>query len=241
MKKKNAVLTSPLARRPRRTGKRAGEGKRGNTLLSPLIGFECLRTQNHFPRRGGSQTTSGFTLIELLVVVLIIGILAAVALPQYQKVVEKSKATQALTLLKTLGQAQENYYLANGKYASSFDELAVDLPAGWTSGGTFFNSSYYVDPHTNGEWVIQLSQEPNWEGNILIGHPQGHPWQGTGCQYFAKHNSHSSGRLSGALLCREYYSNGGNVFQKTPGTFCIKLFRGTSAYGSAEVRSYYLP
>lgn len=65
----------------------------------------------------------GFTLIESLVVVLIIGILASVALPQYQKAVEKSKATQALVLLKALAQAQAVYYLANGRYATQFNQL----------------------------------------------------------------------------------------------------------------------
>ena len=241
MEKKNMLkscLTSPLAGEDAR---RAGEGNiKKNLSLSPLIGFECLRTQNHFPRRGGSQTTDGFTLIELLVVVLIIGILAAVALPQYQKVVEKSKATQALTLLKTLGQAQENYYLANGKYASSFDELAIDLPADWTSGGTFVHNSQYVDAHTNGEWVIQLSKEPNWEGNILIGHPQGHPWQGVGFMYFAQHNANSGDNTSGKILCREQYTDA-NSFQKTHGLFCAKLFRGTVAYGNSNVMNYNMP
>ncbi len=67
----------------------------------------------------------GFTLIELLVVVLIIGILAAVAVPQYQIAVEKSRAVQAITLARALHDAQEAYYLENGQYAYSKTQLPV--------------------------------------------------------------------------------------------------------------------
>ena len=69
------------------------------------------------------KNKQAFTLIELLVVVLIIGILAAVALPQYQKAVWKSRAAQLYTLVKALSTAQEAYFMTNGEYATRFDEL----------------------------------------------------------------------------------------------------------------------
>ena len=70
----------------------------------------------------------GFTLIELLVVVLIIGILAAVALPQYRKAVYKAKAAEAFTYLDALRKAEGIYYLENGHYTDSISNLSVSLP-----------------------------------------------------------------------------------------------------------------
>lgn len=70
----------------------------------------------------------GFTLIELLVVVLIVGILSAVALPQYQKAVEKSRAAEALAIVRSLRMAQEAYFLANGCYLLEIKDLDVDVP-----------------------------------------------------------------------------------------------------------------
>ncbi len=62
-----------------------------------------------------SNTRRGFTLIELLVVVLIIGILAAVAVPQYQKAVEKSRIAEAVTVLNSLKKAYQLCVLEHGE------------------------------------------------------------------------------------------------------------------------------
>ena len=78
----------------------------------------------------------GFTLIELLVVVLIIGILSAVALPQYTKAVEKSRVSEAKILLKALNNAEEIYALANGSQTYDLSELDISFPGTFrTSGG----------------------------------------------------------------------------------------------------------
>ncbi|MCI5821324.1 MAG: prepilin-type N-terminal cleavage/methylation domain-containing protein [Elusimicrobia bacterium] len=75
------------------------------------------------------MASAGFTLIELLVVVLIIGILSAVALPQYTKAVEKSRATEALTMIRAAIQAEEAYYLANGEYTDDMEALDISIPS----------------------------------------------------------------------------------------------------------------
>lgn len=98
---------------------------------------------SRFTLRCPGMTRKGFTLIELLVVVLIIGILSAVALPQYRFAVEKARAMEAISLLKAVKTAEEAYYLANGEYTYDLDALAVTLPA---------NLKYFVQDNIDNDW-----------------------------------------------------------------------------------------
>ena len=86
-----------------------------------------------------------FTLIELLVVVLIIGILSAIALPQYKKAVWKSRFATVKALTKSIADAEEIYYLANNKYTTDWEELDMQGPAVKESSVSSTYGNYHYD------------------------------------------------------------------------------------------------
>lgn len=74
----------------------------------------------------GAKNDKGFTLIELMVVVIIIGILAAVAIPQFVGQTDKAKEKAAKADLKMIGNALEMYYNENNDYPSALSGLSPD-------------------------------------------------------------------------------------------------------------------
>ena len=144
----------------------------------------------------------GFTLIELLVVVLIIGILAAMAMPQYFKAVERSRMTEADQLLSSIAQAQQRKYLQINKYTQDYGTLDV-APKG-ASGATF-----YTKGSTGNGFAVTMSGTTYSAGKATATRQTGGgnlQYKYTLSRYYAsdKTTCDGTGDANGSSLCADF-------------------------------------
>ena len=110
----------------------------------------------------------GFTLIELLVVVLIIGILAAIALPQYQHVVDKSRYAALMDITKAIADANERFYLVNNRYSTNFNELDVEISPNSLSNDGSIAYFDWGDCHLLYQQEIQCTNNTSLRNQYII-------------------------------------------------------------------------
>ena len=176
----------------------------------------------------------GFTLIELLVVVVIIGILSAIALPYYQRSVWMSRATQLQTLARSLGEAQNAYYMANSGWPTQFGELDWGFDFAATGNENCGLSSMSADGERYGKNFYLVLNSAGGASLSAAVFTEG-PYR---CSGFTFMNAHSNRNFSQKLYCWE--RSGGNN-ETAEGVFCADMFGGTKVTAVGDWNIYDIP
>jgi type IV pilus assembly protein PilA len=110
------------------------------------------------------HSEKGFTLVELLVVIVIIGILTAIALPNFLNQSAKAKQTEAKQNMGSISRAQNTYRALNNSFASNFDLLAIGNLAGAGNTTSTTNYSYTLSGTTDSASLLAQARDAALKG-----------------------------------------------------------------------------
>ena len=164
-----------------------------------------------------------FTLIELLVAILIIGILAAIAVRQYEIAVLKAKVSSMIFLGRAIKDAQERYYMFNGKYAGPLTYLDIELPSYCVVSRDGSNMWFCRD-----EWFLDNGMSNNKaKGSlVMVFCPESDKINYSDCSikregkisfYYEHPEDTSNKKFAGQIRCSAYTAKWERLFKSLPG------------------------
>ena len=144
----------------------------------------------------------GFTLIEMLVVVLIIGILAAIALPQYKNAVRKARVAEAQTILRAIIDASDRGILANGLPNDMQAAADIDVDVETDTKNWIFNIEECIEGDGLGGCYAEAF--PKWESGYAI-------------DFYSVNYDGGSFEGNGKFICNAYNDNGHKICKSLGG------------------------